>query len=249
MLAKDKSKYFQLLPLLGAFYCSVSLAETASLVFNVTGQPPLNTPSYDGFMDEVAREALNRIGYKLIINKLPAERALRQVNQGKIDGEMSRIKGIETIYENLVRVPEKIMDWEFVVFSKKPIDMTNGWKSLEDKNIGFITGWKILEKNVPQSAIVTQVKNSEQLFNLLERDRVDYVIYEFWGGNRLIKLRGLKDVEMRLPSLESRSMFIYLHKKHNNVVPELASAIFDMKKDGSYENFVRKHLTVNIERQ
>ena len=224
---------------------AVLAAPPPELMLNVTGQPPLNTPSFDGFMDEVTREALQRIGYQLVINKLPAERALRQANNGEIDGEMSRIEGINLIYENLIPVPEKIMDWPFIVFSKNPINMKDGWDSLAAKNIGYITGWKIAEKKVPETAVSTHVKDSSQLFNLLERDRVDFVIYEYWGGKSLIELRKLTNVKIRLPYLESREMFIYLHRKHKNLVPKLAQAIANMKKDGSYDRLVQKHLTGN----
>ena len=41
-------------------------------------------------MDDVAREALKSIDYELVIDRLPAERGLRNANNGLIDGEMIR---------------------------------------------------------------------------------------------------------------------------------------------------------------
>jgi len=213
------------------------------LTFNTTGQPPLNTQAHDGFMDEVTREALQRIGYKLVINRLPAERGLHSANDGLIDGEMSRVEGIDKLYPNLIRVPEKIMDWEFYIFSEKPINLQKGWSSLENKNIAFITGWKILEKNVPESATVTKTKNSHQLFTLLNINRADYIIYERWGGNRVLNELKLKKVKLQKPFLASKEMFIYLHNKHKAIVPLLAQALANMKNDGSYERLVQKHLS------
>jgi polar amino acid transport system substrate-binding protein len=214
----------------------------STLTINTVGQPPLNTSTHDGFMDEVAREAINRIGYQLDINHLPAERGLRNANNGLIDGEMSRIKGLDNIYHNLIRVPEKIMSWEFCVFSKKPIDLQKGWASLEDKNVAFINGWKILEKNVPKSATITKTRNSQQLFTLLKRNRTDFIVYERWGGSLVLKKLQLDKVSLQRPFLASREMFIYLHKKHKALVPGLASALADMKKDGSYDRLIKKHL-------
>ncbi len=215
----------------------------STLTINAVGQPPLNTNTYDGFMDEVAREAIKRIGYQLDINHLPAERGLRNANNGLIDGEMSRIKGLDNIYHNLIRVPEKIMSWEFCVFSKKPIDLQKGWASLEKKNVAFINGWKILEKNVPKSATITRTRNSQQLFTLLIKNRADFIIYERWGGNSVLKKLQLDEISLQRPFLASREMFIYLHKKHKALVPELARALAEMKKDGSYERLKEKHLT------
>lgn len=212
------------------------------LTFNVTGQPPLNTNNHDGFMDEVTREALRRIGYKLVVVRQPAERGLRSINEGKIDGEMSRVKGINKIYPNLVQVDEKIMNWDFVVFSKKEINLESGWTELENKNVSFINGWKILERNVPDTARITKTKNSKQLFNLLKKNRTDFVIYEFWGGHVVIENMNLNNIKMQSQPLVSKEMFIYLHKKHSALVPKLSSALYEMKRDGSYRRLENKYL-------
>jgi len=231
---------FTLLASLIVLHANVYAENT--LIFNVTGQPPLNTNEHNGFMDEVTREALRRVGYKLIINRQPAERGLRSINKGIIDGEMSRVKGINKIYPNLIRVEEKIMNWDFVVFSKKDIDLNDGWSVLKNKNVSFINGWKILEKNVPKSARITKTKNSSQLFNLLKKDRTDFVIYEHWGGHEVMTGMGLKNIKMRKPALASKEMFIYLHKKHAVLVPKISAALLEMKKDGSYRKIEKKYL-------
>lgn len=212
------------------------------LVFNVTGQPPLNTVKNDGFMDEVVREALKRIGYNLVINKQPAERGLYSANKGLIDGEMSRVKGIDKVYSNLLRVPEKVMSWDFVVFSKKNIDLSHGWKSLNNKNVAYINGWKILEKNIPTSAYATKTRNSTQLFILLKKDRTDYIIYERWGGHYVINKMKLENIKIRRPALASKDMYIYLHKKHADIIPKLSYELSKMKKDGSYKRIFNQHL-------
>ncbi len=244
----SKLKFHKLIYITSLFlFHSIAYAQ-ADLVFNITGQPPLNTPAQDGFMDEVSREALKRIGYRLVIIRLPAERALRSSNAGFIDGEMSRIQGLDKIYSNLIRVPEKIMDWDFFVFSKKQINLKNGWQSLEDKNIAIITGWKILEKNVPKTAGITKTKNAQQLFTLLQLDRADFIIYEHWGGEYIINDLQLDDIVRQAPALAKKEMFMYLHKKHAALVPQLTQALSEMKKDGSYQELVNKHLAVLYEK-
>jgi len=117
-----------------------SIAATSVLRLNTTGQPPLNTETQKGFMDDVATEAFRRIGITLQTSLLPAERGLKNSNNGSIDGEMSRVKGLDKVYPNLVRVPEKIMDWEFVVFSPKAIDLGVGWGALSGKLVSHING-------------------------------------------------------------------------------------------------------------
>ena len=72
---------------------------------------------------------------------------MKYANLGIEDGEMSRVGGLESIYPDLIVVPEKFMDWEFVAFSISPIELIDGWTSLKPFTIAFINGWKILEKN------------------------------------------------------------------------------------------------------
>lgn len=216
-------------------------AETA-LTLNTTGNPPLNTPEQSGFMDLVTKQALARIGYQLKTVQLPAERGLINANAGIEDGEMSRIAGLERIYSNLIRVPEKIMDWEFVVFSKKVIDLHNGWHDLAQQQVAFINGWKIFEKNTPDSSFVTKVREPEQLFKLLRKNRTDYLLYERWGGLALAAKLQMDDVLINDPPLAVREMFIYLHKKHIDLVPKLARTLREMKQDGSYTDLFYKKL-------
>jgi polar amino acid transport system substrate-binding protein len=187
--------FFLLVPLLMA-------AHKPTLVFNTTGRPPLNTENGSGFMDRVTELALSRIGYNLNLIQLPAERGLVNVNTGLDDAEMSRIAGLDKVYTNLRQVPEKIMDWEFVVFTKKELNLDNGWEALADKQVAFINGWKILENNVPASAKVVKVRNEQVLFNLLADDRTDYIIYEKWGGLEIIHQQNLSGINVYAPCSE-----------------------------------------------
>jgi len=151
---------------------------------------------------------------------------------------------MEKIYPNLIRVPEKLIDWHFVAYSKQPLDLTNGWESLANKNIAFITGWKIFEQHSPRSATVTKVRNADQLFTLLNKNRTDIALFNLAGGNYLIDKLHLEDVKAQSPPLAVREMFIYLNKKHSQLVPELARALSDMKTDGTYAKIVKSGYSV-----
>jgi len=218
-----------------------AMADTV-IRLNTTGQPPLNTAQQDGFMDEVASEAFRRIGIRLKTTRLPAERGLKNSNNGIEDGEMSRVAGLDKIYKNLVRVPEKIMDWEFVAFAYKPISLEQGWSALSGQSVAHINGWKILEKNVPTDAEVIRTAGVDSLFKLLRKKRTDYILYERWGGQLKLKELSMTDVQRCEKPLIVKKMYIYLHRKHKDLVPKLANALAAMKADGSYEKLVKKHL-------
>ena len=129
--------------------------------------------------------AFKRIGYELQTVRLPAERGLKNANSGIVDGEMSRVAGLDKLYPGLMPVPEKIMDWQFVAFSYHVVPASQGWADLASKSVAHINGWKILEKKIPASAEITKTANATQLFNLLKRQRADCILYERWGGQYL----------------------------------------------------------------
>ena len=145
---------------------------------------------------------------------------------------------MEKLYPNLIRVPEKLIDWYFVAFSKRSVELNEGWQSLSNQNIAFITGWKIYEKNTPPSATKTQVRNAEQLFTLLSRNRTDIALYNRSSGNYLIEKMKLDGIRELSPPLAVREMYIYLNKKHSRLVPKVAQALAEMKADGTYKRIL-----------
>jgi len=212
---------------------SITFANTITL--NAAATDPLSKPDLTGFIDTIVSEAFQRIGIKLSTVSLPAERALKNSNAGVIDGELIRIKGMEKLYPNLLRVPEKIMDLEFVAFSNKNILIDNKWQSLSKLSVTFLNGWKIYEKNVPKSSQVTKVNRIKQLFFLLEKKRADLILYEKWGGLFFIKNNNLLKTKLLSSVLAKKEMFTYLHKKHSQLLPPFTTALKQMKKDGSYQ--------------
>lgn len=196
---------------------------------------PLSKPDDTGFVDLVVKEAFARIGMDLVIVHLPSERSLINANEGIEQGNFARIEGMESFYPNLVRVPEKIIDFEFVAFTtgvEVPID---GWKSLLPYTVGIITGWKILEMNVRSDKEVKRVRTPEILFDMLVQGRVELIVYNRINGLGIIKEMGLKGVKALEPPLAVREMFLYLHRSQEALVPRVAEVLQSMKRDGTYD--------------
>lgn len=219
----------------------VFAASPRVLVLNDANEPPYTTEAGDGFLDVVAREAFRRAGVELKLVKLPAERALLDANAGIEDGELTRIAGLEKQYPNLVRVPEKLLDWTFVAFSKDRT-IPSDWSSIRQHSVGYIKGWKIFEQHLAGAGSTIAVENPEQLFRLLALDRIDVALYSHWMGLALIQRQGMKDVHVLRPPLATREMFIYLHKKHTALAPKIAAALRALKAEGFYERAYREKL-------
>ena len=216
-----------------------SAAELPELVLNDPNEAPFTTVDGKGFLDAVAGEAFRRAGVRLRLVKQPAERALRNANAGVEDGDLSRIAGLEAHYPNLIRVPEKLLDWTFSAFSKNTA-VPAQWEAIRAHSVGHIKGWKIYEQEMAGAAQVLTAEDPAQLFRLLEQNRVEVVLYSKWAGEALLQQQGIKGVHALEPPLATREMFIYLHKRHAALVPKLAEALRAMKADGSYARLMRE---------
>ncbi|MBF0194342.1 MAG: transporter substrate-binding domain-containing protein [Magnetococcales bacterium] len=216
--------------------------QAETLAINTFGAPPLSNEQRTGFHDQLSITAFKRLGLDIIIPRLPAERALINANKGIDDGDLPRISGLESIYNNLIMVPQSIMDYSFVAFTRHKNFKITGWDSLKPYNVGIITGWKILEKNVVGVRSLTKVKNQTQLFTLLQMDRTDVVIYEKWQGLQTARDMGIKDIKILQPPLSKRKMFMYLNKKHEHLVAKIAKTLTEMKEDGTYQKIFDKTL-------
>lgn len=223
-----------------ALVLGIGLVQAAAagtvLVLNNAGSPPLANAKGNGLVERVVGEAFRRCGVELKVVYLPAERGLRNANAGIEDGEIGRAAGIEQRYPNLLRVPEKIADLELVAFSANPsVSIHGGWSALRSYRVGIIKGWKIYEDGLRGILTPVSVDNADQLFNLIERDRVDVVLYERWMGLAQIRARGLRGVKMLTPPLATMAIYTYLNRRHAALVPKLAAALRALKADGTYQ--------------
>lgn len=219
-----------------------------TLVLNDTNEPPFTTALKDGFLDTIATEAFRRAGARLQLVKLPAERGLINANAGIEDGDLTRIAGLEKLYPNLVRVPEKLIDWEFVAYSKHR-NIAATWSAIRKQIVGHITGWKIYEQHLQGAQQVVSTYDARQMFSLLARDRIDVALYARWMGQAYIRQLKLKDIYQLKPGLAKKEMFIYLHKRHAAIVPRLANALHSLKEEGVYQRLKREKLAVYIRKK
>lgn len=188
-------------------------------------------------LDRILIEAFRRIGIEARIVFTPTERSLVEVNEGKLDAEMNRIAGMEINYPNLVQVPEPNMQMHFVAFSKKEFSISD-WNSLAGLKIGLVNGWKILERNTRGLPFVSRVVREDQLFEMLNRGRLDVALYSKLNGYELINKYGYTGIKHLEPPLASKDMFLYLHNKHAALAPKVAAALRAMKQDGTYDRIV-----------
>lgn len=210
------------------------------LTLNSALGAPLTNERKTGFLDIIATEAFKRNGIQLSLITLPAARGLKSANAGIVDGELTRVVGMEKLYPNLVPVPEMMMYMDFVGFSNNSSISINGWNTLKPYSVGFMRGWKIYEKNIPKGTDVLLADDAEQLFTLLERGRVDVVLYTRLMGLEIIRRRQIVGASQLAPPLAIKEMYMYLHKRHVDLAHEIGTTLAEMKAEGIYSRELKK---------
>lgn len=205
------------------------------LIFNASVGEPFSNAENTGFEDRLVIEIFRRLGKKVKIHFAPAERALRNLNEGIDDGALGRVGGILKKYANIRQIPEKAFDRDFTIYTRTVALKPKGWDSLSPYNVGIITGWKILEINIKNSKSLVKVKDGRHLFQLLNQNRVDLVIYNRWGGLQLLRNMNLNNFKLLEPPLVRAPHFFNLNKKHEALIGPAAKALRDMKNDGTYQ--------------
>ncbi len=217
------------------FPANMLLAATPKLVLNTSYTAPITEPDKLGVLDIFYQELFKRLGFDFQIQYLPAERALINANNGIDDGDVCRILGLDEKYTNLVRVPEAIMQYEHVIFTRNFDFKVTGPDDLKPYDIGVVKGWKIIEWNTTTARSVTLVDEGEQLFAMLADGRIDLGIIERMTGMMHTKNLGFKNIRILEPAFLTGDWYLYLNKKHENLVPIIAKEIRQMKDDGSHQ--------------
>lgn len=217
-------------------------ARTSPLMLNTFAFAPISTPAHDGFLDLLYRELFARLGIAFEIQVLPAERALQNANAGIDDGDICRVAGLDSIYPNLVRSTESVMQYQMVVFSREGNFPVSGPESLVPYELGIVTGWKILERTTQQHPSRIMVDSADQLFRMLDQGRVKIALIDRLVGMEAINRLGIKGVRILAPPFLAGDWFLYLHKKHQALIPRIDAELRKMKQDGAYERIRQQAL-------
>lgn len=217
-------------------FFSLNSAAANTLTLSTWCSPPLSNKQQTGYFDQLIKHAFSMIGKNVVIEMKPAERSLQDANNGLTDGEFIRVSNISDLYPNLLIVPEPIYLMDFVAFHHNiSTTKANNWQDLTHHSIGFVNGWKIIEKNTQFVENKISVSNQQTLFKLLEAGRFDFAIYSKVFGQQVIKNLSLSHIKYSNNKLAQEPMYLFLHKRHRALIPELTKALKELKTGPLYQ--------------
>jgi polar amino acid transport system substrate-binding protein len=233
---KQAMKFFGI-PLVLILFFSFSLMGQAKLTFTTADN---QSHRRSRAMNAVLIECLKRMDITLEIIAMPSKRSLENANKGIEDGNFVRTDGITQAYPNLIKVPERISVNHIVAFSKNANIIVDGWKSLLSYHIVCVNGWKNCERELKNPKQKTVVKNEELLFTLLHKDRAEVGIFGQDTGGKTLKKLNYPEIRALQPPIVISDLFLYIHKKHRELIPDIVKNLQLMKTDGTYANLVNQ---------
>jgi len=195
------------------------------------------TPPVSDLYNMVLKEADKRLpDISISFEVLPAERSLILLNQGINDGECCRIPSVVVNeYKNLVAIDVSFFSARFSAFSKNIKTSVNSFEDLKPFSVGTVAGWKIavikLEEIRP--AEVHILTTPEQLFQMLDQDRLDYGVVGYLSGLESISRFKLSTIHAIEPPLIEKPLYLMLHNKHKNLTPVFNQVLNEMQNDGT----------------
>ncbi len=225
-----------------SLFLSIGNLWTLELSLNTADTAPYSSMDDNGFYDILLKEVFDDLGIDIKINHLLSKRSIKNADSGIDDGEYARIEGMDNEYMNLKLVPVSLVDFNFVAFSMNPDLVISDWSSLSDYNVAFINGWMIFQNNVPINTNITKVKDADALFKMLLNDRVDLILYSRLRGLSKIKKDGLSDIIILDSPLATRGMYLYMHYKYEDIIPDIVYSLKGLKGSGRYAEIMKKYL-------
>jgi len=202
------------------------------------------TPPVSDYFRLVLEEADKRLpDISISFEVLPAERSLKLVEAGINDGECCRIpKIIYKTYNNMVTVPVSFHSVRFSAFSKHRDIPIKHFEDLKPYSVGTVKGWRAAVNNIQRVAPVEAhiVTKPEQLFRMLQQDRIDFGVMGYMSGLKTISDLHLHDIYVIEPPLIEEKLFLLLAAKHRALVPVFTRVFNDMIKDGTTERLFKE---------
>jgi len=214
-----------------------SSQEKQQIVFTTIFTP---TMSFFKKMSTTYTEAFSRMGCGFKLISQPGERAMIDANQGIVDGEAGRISNIDKIkYANLIMVPYPIVTTKDGAYATDHSININGWESLVGKpyRVGLIKGIKSVEQKLPlyvDKANIVTLSDPEQSLKMLQAKRIDLFIAGTQIEDSAFMKSGAYDDVKLVGIVETKVLYPWLHKRHENLVQRLADTLKTMKSEGQF---------------
>lgn len=184
---------------------------------------------------QALEKAYRQLGLDISIQTYPAKRALKMANNGIVDGEMLRVKGIELDFPNLLRIPVPLCSVISTLVVKNEVN-ANNWDDLKKYRFGTVVGFPYQKKTIEKYGLTTvEVTKNDKLIELLLVDRVDAIFLSQKQSSDLIHNNAKRAFKTLKNFNREVNFYHYLHKKHIALVPLITQELRLMESAGKLD--------------
>ncbi|MGS2721666.1 substrate-binding periplasmic protein [Paraglaciecola aestuariivivens] len=214
------------------------------LLFATHTRPPLSL-----YLTDVIQAALKPYSIEAQVEEMAGSRIILLVNSGQIDGDLSRVANFHEVNnhdsQNYLIVKEPVALTHLVVVSlkSKKLPQPLNWHSINQglPRIAYLRGSKTIRKHTLEQNRVP-IASNQQILEMLLKERVDYAImFESVATNLLAQSEFTQQLSIYSPPLSSFNLYIYLNKKHADLVPLLELSLKQLKSSGFMQERAEFH--------
>ncbi len=223
-----------------------SVQEKQALLFSI--HQPENTQIYR-WMYLVYNDLFSRLDMSVTLVYLPPKRATAYARLGKIDGQVGRMASYAEEVGNQIKVNETIYSLDMVAYVRRSANLKHfeGWKSLANKGlkVDYLRGIAIAVKNLTPLITPTDLKMVDTLkqgFLRIKEGRVDVFVASNHSAEPILSSFEYKEDISHGGVLESVGFYPHLHVRFRELVPLIANAIKEMKKEGLIDKYQQQAL-------
>jgi len=201
-----------------------------------------------GYVAEVAREALARSGHSLRLVFLPWARAVQMAKNGKVDGYLPEYESQELRQHFLFSAPFPGGPVGFFKLRNRAAIRWRGLGSLKPYHIGVVRGYV----NTPEFDARTDlrkqyVNNDETNLRMLLAGRLDLMVADEYVGYALarkISPEAAARIEFLLPPLEEKDLFVCFPARlpgSSTLLKDFNLGLEQLKNDGTLRKLRARH--------
>jgi len=185
-------------------------------------------------------EAFKRLGIPFQLTHFSLARRAALVEDGRIDGETSRVYSYGDSHPNLIRVEESLIDLGFSLYTANPAVQLARIEDLRssDHMVEYRRGILICEKaltGIVAAERISDVLTQQQGLKKLIAGRTDlycdidvYVLQELQSP----EFQGVTTVRKVISIGKAVPTYPFINKKHADLAPRLAAVLKQMKAEG-----------------
>lgn len=195
---------------------------------------------------EILKAVYRRLDIAVEFVDLPAQRALIESSQGRVDGEVQRILAVQDQYPSLIALRPSINYIEPSAFVKRVRFAVDGWSSIAPYSIGIVRGVGSSERGTSGMARVEPVATMDQLMQMVAAERFEVAVNDRFSGLLVTKRLRLDPVVQPLaPPLQHIALHHFLHESHRDLVPKVEQVLRSMEASGELER-LRAQITARM---